>query len=130
MVTAPALPTMAARALYCARAPLALLTVLAWFSLPALQAQANRYEGQRIRSLKLEPGGDLLAPPELAEKLSALKIGAPLAMADVRVSIQRLYATGRYESIEVDAQETDDGVVLPSIRHPPISCGMSRFKGL
>ena len=51
-------------------------------------------------------------PPELAEKLSALKIGAPLAMADLRVSIQRLYATGRYESIEVDAQETDDGVVL------------------
>ena len=33
-------------------------------------------------------------------------------MADVRVSIQRLYATGRYESIEVDAQETADGVVL------------------
>ena len=58
--------------------------------------------------------GNVLAPPELAEKLSALKVGAPLAMADVRVSIERLYATGRYDNIEVDAQDSATESLSPS----------------
>ena len=33
-------------------------------------------------------------------------------MADVRTSIERLYASGRYDYIEVDAQESGDGVAL------------------
>ena len=112
MVTAPALPQMAARTRCIARARLMLVILLAWLPLPALHAQANRYEGLLIRNVKIEPQGDVLAPSELAEKLSALKVGAPLAMADVRISIERLYATGRYDDIEVDARESGDGVDL------------------
>jgi outer membrane protein insertion porin family len=112
MVTAAALPWMAARARWRARAPMLLRFVLVWVLFAPLYAQTNKYEGRRIASVKVEPAGGFLAQSELAEKLSALKIGEPLAMADVRASIERLYASGRYDNIEVDAQESVDGVIV------------------
>jgi outer membrane protein insertion porin family len=112
MVTAAALPWMAARARCRARAPMFLRWVIVWALFAPLYAQTNKYEGRQVTGVKVEPGGGLLAPSELAEKLSALKIGQPLAMADVRASIERLYASGRYDDIEVDAQESAEGVIL------------------
>jgi outer membrane protein insertion porin family len=112
MVTAAALPWMAARARCRARAPMVLRFVLAWLLCAPLYAQSNKYEGRRITSIKVEPDGGFLAPSELADKLAALKIGEPLVMADVRTTIERLYTSGRYDNIEVDAQESGDGVAL------------------
>jgi outer membrane protein assembly complex protein YaeT len=103
---------MAARARCRARAPMLLSFVLVWVLLTPLYSQTNQYEGRPVASVSVEPGGDFLAPSELAEKLSALKAGEPLAMADVRASIERLYATGRFDNIEVDAQESANGVIV------------------
>jgi len=41
-----------------------------------------------------------------------LKPNAPLRIADVRESIEKLYATGRYGDIQVDAEPRGDGVVV------------------
>ncbi len=41
-----------------------------------------------------------------------LRIGAPLALADVRAAIDALYATGRYHNIEVQAEPSGAGVEL------------------
>jgi outer membrane protein assembly complex protein YaeT len=41
-----------------------------------------------------------------------LKIGAPLRQAEVRAAIGRLFATGRYADVQVDAAEYSGGVVV------------------
>ena len=41
-----------------------------------------------------------------------LKIGEPLKMSDVRSTLERLYATGRYADIQVDAEPLDGGVLV------------------
>jgi len=41
-----------------------------------------------------------------------LKIHQPLTMAVVRASIERLFATGRYADIQVDAEPYQNGVIV------------------
>ena len=47
-------------------------------------------------------------PSELHDILPLQK-DRPLRMADVRASIERLFATGRYADIQVDAEPYNDG---------------------
>ena len=42
--------------------------------------------------------------------LSALKPGSPLSLDDVRLTIERLYATGRFDDIVADAEPSASGV--------------------
>ena len=53
-------------------------------------------------------------PLDLAEinQHPAAQEGQPLRLADVRASIERLFATGRYADIQVDAEPYQDGVVV------------------
>ena len=67
-----------------------------------LLAQAQKYEGKQV--LTIQP----LDPSELHDILP-LQTNQPLRMADVRASIERLFATGRYADIQVDAQPYNDG---------------------
>ncbi|MBC8167641.1 MAG: BamA/TamA family outer membrane protein [Bryobacteraceae bacterium] len=85
--------------------------LLALFLLP-LTAQENRYEGQNVNSVGLQPEDSWLDPADLAEKLAAIKTGQPLRMADVRNVVERLYATGRFTDIEVDATAEGAGVAI------------------
>src|SRR5436190_16603549 len=112
MVTMAALPWMAAHAHCRALALMLLRFLLASLLATVLVAQPEKYEGRRITSIDGVPDDNILAPQELEKALSTLKVGDPLSMANVRSTIQRLYATGRYENIEVDAQNTPDGVSL------------------
>ena len=68
-----------------------------------LSGQAVTYEGRRIAEIQFVPPDQPLTAKEL-EGLLPLKKGAPLRMADVRAAIERLYATGAYEDIQVDAE--------------------------
>lgn len=112
MVTAGALPWLAARVCCRAHAPMLLRLLLASMLLTLLNAQTNSYEGRPILSVRIDSEDPLLAPPEIEQALASLKPGAPLAMADVRTAIERLYAGGRYQNIVVDAQDTGAGVAL------------------
>ena len=47
---------------------------------------------------------------------------APLRISDVRAALDRLFATGRYENIEIDAQPDGESVALPSA---PPTVGLS-----
>lgn len=128
MVSAAALPWMAARA-RCRVPALMLLrfllaALLATLLLDAQTSEAplsdppNKYDGRPISAVTIVPEQPFLAPPELEDALSALKPGAALSMADVRSTIERLYATGRFDHIEVDAQESGGSVAL-TIRSTP-----------
>lgn len=74
----------------------------ALLSCGALLAGAQQYEGKRISVISFDPSVQPLDPAELAAILP-LKAHVPLKLSDVKRSIERLYATGRYRDIEVNA---------------------------
>ena len=47
-----------------------------------------------------------------SKKCCPIKKGAILSLADVRASLERLFATGQYQDISVDAELSGDGVIL------------------
>jgi len=75
---------------------------------PSLSAQTQKYEGQQVLTIQFEPKEQPLDPSELHDILPLQK-DKPLHMADVRASIERLFATGRYADIQVDAEPYKDG---------------------
>src|ERR1035437_613629 len=79
-----------------------------------LQAQGQKFEGKEVANIQFDPSRQPLEPEELSEILP-LKMHAPLRVADVRASIERLYATGRYADIQVDVKPSDSGVSVTFI---------------
>ena len=79
-----------------------------------LKAQNNTYEGRKIVAIRFDPPDQ---PVDLAEinQFLPLKNGQPLREADVREAIERLFATGRYNDIQVDAKPYQDGVIVTFI---------------
>lgn len=74
-----------------------------------LLAQYQSFEGLTVTNIQFAPKDQPLEPSELHEMLP-LRIGQPLRMAEVRASIERLFATGRYADIQVDAEPYRGGV--------------------
>ena len=66
-------------------------------------AQTARYEGQPIADVQFVPPEQPLTAAELAQAVP-LKKGTPLRLADVHAAIERLYATGAFEDIQVDGE--------------------------
>src|SRR4051812_15923835 len=88
-----------------------LVLILLLFAVGA-SAQENRYEGQPVISVELVPQDASMTPEDLADKLSAVKVGAPLRMADIRAAIQRLYSSNRFLDIVADVETHGDGVAI------------------
>src|SRR5438067_1351799 len=90
--------------------PFALVLLAAAGPQPLL-AQYQKYEGVTITIIRFDPPGKPLEASELHDILP-VKMGQSLHIADVRSAIERLFATGRYADIEVNAQPYRDGVAL------------------
>ncbi len=86
--------------------------------LTPLHAQTSSFESQAIAAIRFEPADALLQPDDLAEKLTALKLGQPLRIADVRSTIESLFATGRYEDIVADGRLEAGGVAVVFVVKP------------
>src|SRR5215472_10827573 len=69
----------------------------------ALQAQYQKYEGKEIANIQFVPATQPVDPMELFEILP-VKRGEPLRISNVRAAIERLFATGRYADVQVDAE--------------------------
>ena len=87
------------------------LTTLGLACAVILSAQTATYEGRRIAGIQFVPPDQPLTAKEI-EGLLPLKKGAPLRMADVHAAIERLYATGAYDDIQVDAEPAGADVLL------------------
>jgi len=72
-----------------------------------VRAQEASFEGQRIASVVFEPEKQPLERRELDEVLP-VKPGQIYAAADIRAAIERLFATGRFQDIQVDASGASD----------------------
>ena len=80
----------------------------------ALHAQYRKYEGLNVTSIQFSPETQPLEAADL-HKILPLKVEEPLKMATVRASIDRLFATGRYADIQVDARPYNGGVAITFI---------------
>jgi outer membrane protein assembly complex protein YaeT len=69
------------------------------------------YEGKTVAHVRFDPPAQPLAAADLTRAL-AFSPGVPLHLADVRAAIKRLYGTGEYSNIEVDAEPAPGGVDL------------------
>ncbi|MDQ1472294.1 MAG: outer membrane protein insertion porin family [Bryobacterales bacterium] len=71
----------------------------------------NQFEGQPIVSVAFEPARQPLELNEIADILP-LKKDTPYRATLVRSAIERLYGTGRYQDIQVDATASGAGIAL------------------
>ncbi len=94
-----------------------------------LTGAPNEYEGKPIASVQFEPATQQLTFDQLMAMLP-LRIGQPLRASEVRDSIQRLYQTGEYSDIAVDATLTPAGVNLRFITKPAYFVGYFDVNGV
>jgi len=75
------------------------------------ESQRGAFEGQKIVNIAFDPVLQPLEGRELFELLTVKKDGVYRA-ADVRTSIEKLYATGRYQDIQVDVTPDAGGLLM------------------
>src|ERR1044072_2919600 len=96
------------------KALLRCLLVLSWCTISTSAADLappTEYEGRPISEVRYEPRSQPVAPPDLA-RVVTFKSGAPLHVSEVRDAIKRLYATGEYSNIEIEAVPDGNNVAL------------------
>ncbi|MBZ5594506.1 MAG: BamA/TamA family outer membrane protein [Acidobacteriia bacterium] len=88
------------------------LTIFGWTGLATAEPpETKAYEGRRIVDIQFSPPEQPVALEDL-ERAITLKKGTPLRMAEIRESMQKLFATGRFEDIQVGAEAAGDGVIV------------------
>jgi outer membrane protein assembly complex protein YaeT len=83
----------------------------AWAQNTPVQDAPARFAGQPVVRISYDPAQQPIAIAELAAFLP-LKRDQPYQTALIRASIERLFATGRYEDIQVDTTEVEGGVAV------------------
>ena len=96
------------------RSLLAFILFLAAAQPRSLLAQYQKFEGRPVVNIRFEPAEQPLEGAELFEMLP-LKRDQPLRMSVLRASVERLFATGRYSDIQVDAEAYNGGVIIKFI---------------
>src|SRR5215472_5693068 len=74
-------------------------------------AQYQQFEGQKIAVIRFDPAEQPLDADEL-HRILPLKTGEALKSENVRAAISRLFATGRYSDIAVEALPYNGGVAI------------------
>jgi len=69
------------------------------------------FEGLTIGRIDFTPPDQPLPRPEL-DRLLPLHIGSPLRQADVRQALQKLFDTGRFSDVSIDAEPLGGGIAL------------------
>lgn len=95
---------------------------------PAL-ASVDDYEGRTVAAVAFDPAKQPLTYEQLLAMLP-VKPGQPLHAEDVRSAIQRLYATGEYADIAVDATLQNGNVHLRFITSPALFIGAVSAEGV
>ncbi|HLG97529.1 MAG TPA: POTRA domain-containing protein [Bryobacteraceae bacterium] len=108
-----------------------------WVSVPMLLALGGKslvalsaeYEGKPIASIQFEPEKQPLSRDQLMAMIS-LRPGQALQGSDVRATIERLYRTGEYADIAVDATAAPSGVILKIVTKPSFFVGHVAVNGV
>src|SRR5258708_7050688 len=74
-------------------------------------AQGNSFEGMPITSVSYRPPLRALDPADLMQ-LEVFKVGAPFHAGDAAETVDRLFATGRFRDVQIDANPAGGGVAV------------------
>jgi outer membrane protein insertion porin family len=77
----------------------------------SMAGQNLAFEGKTIVRIEYQPANQSIDSRDL-ERVQVLRTGSPLHSADVAESIERMFATGRYADIQVDAEAKAPGVAV------------------
>lgn len=95
----------------------------------SLLALSDEYEGKPIASVQFEPEKQPLSRDQLMAMIP-VRPGQPLRGSDVRATIERLYRTGEYVDIAIDAAAGPSGVILTVMTKPNYFVGHVSVKGV
>src|SRR5262249_19438567 len=76
-----------------------------------VRSDVRDYLGRPVTSVRFSIEGRDTVDPSLAD-LAETRVGGPLSMAQVRLSVSHLFSLGRFEDVRVDAQAAGAGVAL------------------
>lgn len=102
------------------------LLVLLFAAGAPLQADGN-FDGKTITGIRFDPASQPIPTGELL-RLLPFKTGAALDAATLRAAIAKLYATGRFTDVAVDASDSSTGVDLRFITTPAFFVGRVRVQ--
>jgi hypothetical protein len=68
-------------------------------------------KAKTVQAVQFEPPKQPLTPDQLSSIVGFTK-NAPLGGEELRIAIKKLYKTGRYSNVEVDAEPAGAGVTL------------------
>jgi outer membrane protein assembly complex protein YaeT len=105
-----------------------LLWILGFAAAPAGAAPED-WEGRTVQAVGFEPATQPY-PRDYLLGILPVRIGQPLQLAGVRAAIERLYRTGRYADIRVDAREAPGGVALTFITRGNFFVGRVSVSGV
>jgi outer membrane protein insertion porin family len=106
-----------------------ILSMLAALCTVSPLAAADTYEGRPISRVIFDPERQPLTSEQLLAMIP-LHVGEPLRGSDLRDSIQRLFQTGEYVDIAVDAESDGDRVALKFITQPAFFVGYIAVDGV
>ncbi|MGH9664244.1 MAG: POTRA domain-containing protein, partial [Bryobacteraceae bacterium] len=94
-----------------------------------LSAAPEEYENKTVAQIDFDPVAQPLPRAELDRLLPPLRAGQPFHLTDVQGVIQRLFATGRYADISVDASLSGDEVFVRILTTDNFFVGRVSVKG-
>src|SRR5947208_3750654 len=93
----------------------------AWFCLLGLLAsftgRAQDFSGRPVASIAYEPAGQPIDPRDL-ERMQLVQVGQPLDPKQVAATMDRLFSTGLYDDLQVDAEPAGEGVAIKFLTQP------------
>ena len=115
------------------RPPLSMLVLftlggaVAWAQSP--DGAVTGFEGQNIVRVDYNPPAQPLPRAEL-DRLLPLRPGNPLRNLDVHEALQKLFATGRFADVAIDADAAGEGVILRISTSPSFFVDGVTFEGV
>src|SRR5581483_8669196 len=79
--------------------------------------RAQNFSGKTVVSVQYEPADQPLDARDLAT-MQLVRPGQPLNLSQVATSIDRMFASGMYEDIQVDAEPSGGGVTIRFLTRP------------
>src|SRR3954454_24348983 len=97
---------------FLSRSPM-LLGAFICFSLCG-KVQSQDFTGKTVTAIQYEPVAQPMDPRDLA-RMQLVQVGEPLNPRQVAATLDRLFSTGLYDDLQVDAREAGNDVVVTFI---------------
>ncbi len=86
------------------------------FASPA-DIQAQDFTGKTVTAIQYEPAAQPIDPRDLA-RMQLVQVGEPLNPRQVAATLDRLFSTGLYDDLQVDAEPSSSGVTVRFVTKP------------